>query len=296
MTVLLLAAAVAIAGIIAVIILNKGNKGSRLEQISGIVVLAAGCGASIVMYSCAASSPNTAAVIAAVILATVMLGAAGAAIPGMIRRRMGRKQRESRQREKGKGYTPPARQRRSTAAESGAVRIQRSAVQQEDRPTVQISPAKHAEPPLRRNAALDAAADGKEQRPQEDGAFSARRKEEQSAKPVPNTVSAGTGETRTAEKSGLPKPENMPPVPVAAITRPEKNMGEEQAKAGWVEPEAVIDRKQEEMDELKLLVSERKHGEALKKVFHILNAGYLLLPEEKRKLMAILALLKEYSK
>ena len=62
------------------------------------------------------------------------------------------------------------------------------------------------------------------------------------------------------------------------------------------EPETPFDRKKEDIEELRALIKVGFYEEALKKVFKILNAGYLMTPQEKQQMRLVLMTLKEKMK
>ncbi len=71
---------------------------------------------------------------------------------------------------------------------------------------------------------------------------------------------------------------------------------EEEAEQPEEEPEPVFDpaaQKLAEIDELKKLVAGKQYEPALKKVFEILNKGYVMTPDEKQQMKIVMMTLKD---
>lgn len=80
------------------------------------------------------------------------------------------------------------------------------------------------------------------------------------------------------------EPEDTPEEAVPAAVRPEKDA------------ETPFDRKKADVEELRAFIKVELYDEALKKVFKILNAGYLMTPQEKQQMRLVLMTLKEKMK
>lgn len=122
--------------------------------------------------------------------------------------------------------------------------------------------------------------------------------EEENKPEVETEPAQGTEDTQI-----LTEPENGEPEDTQILAEPENREPEdtpEEAAPAAARPEkdaeTPFDRKKADVEELRAFIKVELYDEALKKVFKILNAGYLMTPQEKQQMRLVLMTLKEKMK
>lgn len=108
--------------------------------------------------------------------------------------------------------------------------------------------------------------------------------EEENKPEVETEPAQGTEDTQILTEPENGEPEDTPEEAAPAAARPEKDA------------DTPFDRKEADVEELRAFIKVELYDDALKKVFKILNAGYLMTPQEKQQMRLVLMTLKEKMK
>lgn len=289
---------VAVGGITAVWILNRGN---ARGQIGGIVALGAGCALTAVLGRCAIYFPNTSSLILTIVAVAAACGILGTVLPAVV------------------WNTGKPAAVRTRMRPMGDMKACGNVERQAAAPLVQVN----KKYPLSGMAAMEKQRSGIKK---QEEAVSWKEAETQTKVQEPDAelrfceIHSRTFPER--QESAVPvtqvkeaTEENMPPKEAEDTAGETKQESKPQSDtilkkeadamemiAAEPEPETpptdetkqtILEAKHKAIDGLKKLVADRDYEKALRQVFAILNAGYLLLPEEKIQLKAALMLLKE---
>lgn len=279
----------AVGGITAVWILNRGN---ARGQIGGIVALGAGCALTAVLGRCVIYFPNTGSLILTIVAIAAACGVLGTVLPAMVwktgrlaairtsMRPMGDMKAAVSLEQTNKKYplsgmAAMEKQRSGTEKQKEAGSWKEPETQTEvQEPDVELRFCEiHSRTFPERQESAVPVTDVKE------------AEENMPPKEAEDTAGETEWESKPQSDTILKKEEDAMEM-IAAESEPETPPADE-AK------QTILEAKQKAIDGLKKLVADRDYEKALRQVFAILNAGYLLLPEEKIQLKAALMLLKE---